>query len=141
MLTARPAIDADCPLLAQMNHMLIRDEGHRNPMTIPELEARMRGWLAGEYQAVIFEEEGTVAAYALYREEPGEIYLRQLFIVPARRRAGVGRKAVEILRTHFWPQDRRLTVDVLAANPVAAAFWRAVGYKDYSLKLEILPSD
>lgn len=34
---------------------LIQDEGHRNRMTVAELEQRMRGWIAGEYRAVIFE--------------------------------------------------------------------------------------
>jgi hypothetical protein len=38
---ARAAVD-DVPLLAAMNSRLIRDEGHRNPMTLPELEERMR---------------------------------------------------------------------------------------------------
>jgi hypothetical protein len=66
----------DCALLAELNHQLIRDEGHRNPMTVPELEQRMKGWLASEYSAAIFENGGEVVAYALYREQPEEIYLR-----------------------------------------------------------------
>lgn len=31
------------------------------------------------------------------------------------------------------------TVDVLVQNFAASAFWRSVGYQDYSLTLEILP--
>jgi hypothetical protein len=73
-MTFRPATLADCPLLAQLNHQLIHDEGHRNQMTIPELEERMRGWLSGEYRATIFEHEGEVVAYTLFREQPEEIY-------------------------------------------------------------------
>ena len=42
----------------------------------------MRDFLLGEYRGVIFEEGGEVVAYALYREQPEEIYLRQLFVVP-----------------------------------------------------------
>ena len=128
-----------CSLLAELNHQLIRDEGHRNKMTVPELEQRMKGWLASEYAAVIFEEGKEVVAYALYREEPEELYLRQLFVVRNRRRQGIGRTAMEILRTQIWPKNKRLTVSVLVNNPAAVAFWRAVGYKDYSLSLEILP--
>jgi hypothetical protein len=30
-------------------------------------------------------------------------------------------------------------VEVLVQNAAAVAFWRAMGYKDHSLKLEILP--
>ena len=81
-----------------------------------------------------------MAAHALYREQPHEIYLRQLFVVRNRRREGIGRAAIEILRTQIWPQNKRLTVDVLVHNTVAIAFWRAVGYQDYSLMLEIMPS-
>jgi len=135
----RRATSNDCALLADLNHQLIRDEGHRNKMTVPELEQRMKGWLASEYAAVIFEDKGEIAAYALYREEPEELYLRQLFVVRNRRRQGIGRAAMEILRTRLWPKNKRLTVSVLVQNTAAVAFWRAVGYQDYSLTLEILP--
>ena len=130
----------DCALLAELNHQLIRDEGHRNKMTVPKLEQRMKSWLASEYAAVIFENDGEVVAYALYREQPGEIYLRQLFVVRNRRRKGIGKDAVKILRSKIWPTNKRLTVEVLVQNATAIAFWRAVGYKDYALTLEILPN-
>lgn len=129
----------DCALLAELNQQLIRDEGNRNPMTVPELEQRMKGWLTSEYAAVIFENYSEAVAYALYCEQPEEIYLRQLFVARKRRRQGIGRQAVEILRTKIWPANKRLTVGVLVQNTAALAFWRAVGYKDYSLTLEILP--
>ncbi len=109
-------------------------------MTVAQLEQRMRDWLAGEYRAVLFEDYGEVVAYALFRELPDEIYLRQLFVVRNRRRRGIGRRAVEILRSEVWPRTRRLTVDVLVTNQDAVAFWRAVGYADYSLTLEIFPA-
>ena len=131
---------ADCRALAELNHQLIRDEGHRNPMTVPELDQRMRSWLAGEYRAVFFEADGGIVAYALFREEPEEIYLRHLFVVRHKRRQGVGRKAVEILRSQIWPRNKRLTVEVLVANTDGVAFWRAVGYRDYALRLEIMPA-
>jgi predicted acetyltransferase len=132
----------DCALLAELNHKLLHDEDHRNKkMSVPELEQRMRGWLASEYAAVIFEKDGEVVAHALYREQPEEIYLRQLFVARNQRRKGIGRKAVEILRTKIWPTNKRLTVDVLLKNTAAIAFWRAVGYKDYCLALEILPEN
>jgi predicted acetyltransferase len=78
-------------------------------------------------------------AYALYREEPEELYLRQLFVARHQRRKGIGRTAVEILRAQIWPKNKRLTVSVLVQNTAAVAFWRAVGYQDYSLTLESLP--
>ena len=138
-ITFRVATLQDCGLLAELNHQLIRDEGHRNPMTVPQLEQRMRAFIEGEYRAIIFEQNREVVAYALYREEPEEIYLRQLFVVRHRRQQGIGRRAVEILRSQVWPKTKRLTVEVLVANQDAVAFWRAVGYTDYSLTLEIMP--
>jgi len=42
----RDASAADTPLLAQLNRQLIEDEGAANPMSLAELEARMREWLA-----------------------------------------------------------------------------------------------
>ena len=138
-ITFRRATRDDCARLAELNHQLIRDEGHRNPMTVPELEQRMKGWLASGYTAMIFEDGGEVVAYVLYREQPEEIYLRQLFVMRDRRRQGIGRKAVEILRTKIWPKHKRLTVEVLVHNTAAIAFWRAMGYQDYCLTMEILP--
>jgi ribosomal protein S18 acetylase RimI-like enzyme len=140
-MTYRRATSADCSLLGELNHQLIRDQVHRNPMTVPQLEQRMRGWLEGEYVAILFEEGGEVVAYALYREQPDEIYLRQLFVVRDRRRQGLGKQAMHLLRSEIWPKTKRLTVEVLVANAAAVAFWRAIGYRDYSLKLEILPKD
>ena len=140
-MTYRRGTADDCPLLAELNHQLIRDEGHRNRMTVPELEQRMRGWLAGEYVAILFEEGGEVVAYALYREQPEEIYMRQLFVVRQHRREGLGKHAMHLLRSEIWPKTKRLTVEVLVANTAAVAFWRAVGYRDHSLALEISPTN
>jgi predicted acetyltransferase len=99
----------------------------------------MRGWLATEYEAVVFEDESGVAAYALYRHDNGEIYLRQFFVVCERRRRGIGRAAIKILRDEVWPHDRRLRVEVLWHNTVGIHFWKAVGFQAYSLALEMLP--
>ncbi len=132
----------DCPMLAEWNYQLIEDEGHRNPMTVAELEQRMRGWLTtGEYQAIVFDEKNETVAYALFRETEVEIYLRQFFVVRHRRREGIGRGAIQQLATQFWPQGKRRTIDVLVKNTPAVSFWRAVGYSDYSLTLEIIPAD
>ena len=109
-------------------------------MTVPELEGQMTGWLSGEYRGVIYEDSGEIVAYALFREEPKQIYLRQLFVVRHRRSQGLGRQAVEILRSQVWPKTKRLTVDVLITNQRALAFWRSVGYTDYCVTLEIAPN-
>ena len=129
----------DLDLLAKWNHQLIRDEGHRNSMSIPQLMERMKAWIEGEYTAVIFEIESIPVAYALYKDEVDEVYLRQLFVKWENRRQGIGREAIHILQKQIWSSDKRLTVEVLIANEPAIKFWRSVGYTDYCLTLEIMP--
>jgi predicted acetyltransferase len=136
----RFATAADARFLAELNHQLIRDEGHRNPMHVDQLEHRMRDWLSsGEYRAVIFAQEDMPVAYALYREAPDEIYLRQFFVIRTRRRHGIGRSAMQSLLSDIWPRTKRRTVSVLVHNTSGVAFWRAMGYQDYALTLEIMP--
>ena len=138
ILEPRFASVDDCSMLAAWNYQLIRDEGHRNPMDVWELEERMHGWLAsGEYQAIIFEENEPVA-YALFRETEDEIHLRQFFVVRHQRRAGIGSCAIAQLFA-LWPNQKRWTVSVLTKNIPAVTFWQAHGYADYALTLEILP--
>jgi predicted acetyltransferase len=137
-LKTRFASVEDCSMLAAWNYQLIRDEGHRNPMDVWELEERMRGWLtSGEYLAVIFEENEPVA-YALFQETDDEIFLRQFFVVRHKRREGIGSCAMAQLFA-LWPKEKRWTVSVLTKNIQAVAFWQAMGYADYALTLEILP--
>jgi ribosomal protein S18 acetylase RimI-like enzyme len=136
----RVATEADLDLLAQWNHQLMRDEGHRNPIPVPELRERMREWLAGEYGAVLFlKDGGDPIGYAVYLERPDEIHLQHFFVRRDERRVGQGRQAITILREQIWPPARRLTLEVLCQNTIGLRFWRAMGYQDYSLTLEILP--
>jgi GNAT superfamily N-acetyltransferase len=135
-LTFRRAGSADTGLLARLNAELIRDEGHRNRMTVPELEARMGGWLHGEYEAVLMASGGDVVGYALYRFEPEYVYLRQFFVTPSQRRKGIGRAAMEWLRENAWKNAKRVRVEVLVGNTAGIGFWRSVGFEDYCLTLE-----
>src|SRR5882762_4322482 len=132
----RMATVDDAASLAPMNAELIRDEAHRNPMTVAQLEERMSGWLKGEYQAVLFELESRTIGYALYRFEPDFVYLRQLFVVPDMRRNGIARGALEWLRHNAWKSHARVRIDVLIGNRVGIDFWRSAGFSDYSLVME-----
>ena len=130
----------DFDLLAEWNHQLIQDEGHRNKMPVSQLRERMVGWLQSRmYRAVLFSVENNPVAYALFRENPTEIYLRHLFVSRDHRRLGHGRKSMQILREEIWPKNKRMIVEVLTANTAAVEFWQAVGYKDYCLTMEIMP--
>ena len=137
----RTALEADVPALAAMNWQLIRDEAHRNPMTVDELVVRMAGWLAGQYQAVVFEQAGHIIGYALYRRDVDYVYLRQMFVRSDYRRKGVGRRAIDRLRREVWGATP-VRVEVLIGNASGLAFWRAVGFVDYcvTLKLPISPT-
>lgn len=133
----RHATADDAPLLAEMNSRLIRDEGSRNPMTVPELAERMRGWLrSGSYQATLFSCGSQTVAYALHRKQAPGIHLRQLFVERIQRRRGIGRAVLQTLRSSVWPPGARVSVEVLATNPEGAAFWRAVGFREYATTLE-----
>jgi GNAT superfamily N-acetyltransferase len=135
-LSFRFAATSDAALLAGMNHQLIRDEGHRNRMTVAELELRSRGWLEGDYRAVIFEWNGHRAGYALFRNDPDFVYIRQFFVCREFRRKGIGREAIQWLTAHAWNGAARIRLEVLVGNVAGIAFWRALGFSDYSLTME-----
>lgn len=153
-LCYRPATLADAEALGHLNHQLIKDEGHRNPMSEAELVERMRSWLAYEgYEALLAFDSPRArpaepgpelscdgdkpVAYVLWRDLPESVYLRQIYVQREYRRQGAAR---HLMLTLFqrWP-DKRLTVDVLAGNARALAFWRRMGYRDYAVMLERLP--
>jgi GNAT superfamily N-acetyltransferase len=130
---------ADSALLGRLNYQLIHDLNLPHHLSALQLGKRMRTWLAADHQAILFELNGEVVAYAVYRESAQEIYLRQFLVVRRHRRRGLARRAVGLLRSQIWSQTKKLTVEVLVANVRALEFWRKVGYSDHSLKLEIPP--
>ena len=134
------ANETNLDLLAEWNHQLVKDEGHRNPMTVSQLRDRMQEWLSADYSAVVFSKNSAPVAYALFREQESEIYLRQLFVKRESRHQGLGKEAIRLLRDDIWPKSKRLTVEVLSHNQSGMAFWHSVGYKDYCLTLEIMPN-
>jgi len=140
-LVFRIATAADVAQLASWNQQLIEDEGHDNPMSLEQLVARMRTWLANEYQAVVFEEPATPTpvAYALFRNAPEWIHLRQFFVTRDRRRRGIGARAVALLRDAVFPPDKAVIVEAMAWNHAALSFWRAAGFADRYVGLESRP--
>ena len=140
-MTWREATLDDCALLGAMNHELIADENHRNKMGLPELIERMRGFLQGEYTAILFEHEGETVAYALFQPfEDADLYLRQFFVARGESgaRAWVAKRWQCSSRKSF-PPDRRVVVTALSQNERALAFWQAVGFDEYCVSFERLP--
>jgi GNAT superfamily N-acetyltransferase len=133
----RTATQADVRWPASVNHQLIRDEGHSNPMNEPQLAERMAAWLKGEYDVIIFARDGTDVGYVVYRSETNGVYLRQLFVCRGCRRQGIGREAIAWLKSHRWMHAPRIRADVLVNNHAAHAFWRSVGFSDYCMTMEM----
>lgn len=131
----RRAADEDLALLAELNRQLIEDEGHANPMSVGELENRMRAWLVRPYTAVLFAVEGKTVGYALYRSEQTGIFLRQFFICRDERRKGHGRSAMDLLFERIWPGGTMVNLEALCSNRAGIAFWHALGFEDYALTL------
>lgn len=128
----------DCRTLAWLNLQLIREGADTGPSDPLALRRRFQRWLgSGRYRAVLFDCGGAVQAYALYREQKAEIYLRQFLVLPGARRHGIGRSAFELMRRRLWSPGKRLTVEALSGNAGGLAFWRAIGYRDCAVTLEI----
>ena len=137
-LQFRFATVADIAVLAPLNAQLLADEGNPNPLSLPELQARMLGWLSSkDYRALVFEADGQIAGYALYRHEPDHVYLRQFFVVPALRRSGVGKAALAWLWANDWQKAPCLRLELLSQNSAAQGFWRAVGLTDFYVTMEM----
>jgi ribosomal protein S18 acetylase RimI-like enzyme len=139
ILRYRFATLQDCELLARFNLQLIQDGADTGPTEIERLLRRMQRWLAnGRYRAVLFSDcTGRAQAFALFRESPREIYLRMFMVAPDARHCGIGRHAVQLLQSEIWTPCKRLTVEALSRNENALAFWRAAGYRDCAVVLEI----
>jgi GNAT superfamily N-acetyltransferase len=127
----------DAETLGALNAQLIRDEGHRNSMTVPQLVERMTRWLQGEYEAVVVEEGSTVIGYALFRRDADYVYLRQIFVRTENRRRGIGRSLVQWLAANAWQNVPRVRIDVLVGNDAGRQFWTSIGFRDYCLTMEM----
>lgn len=66
-------------------------------------------------------------------------FLRQFFVERKLRRQGIGRAAFTVLRQSVWAPSARITLEVLVHNVAATAFWRAIGFRDYALGMELVP--
>jgi hypothetical protein len=69
-------------------------------MTVKQLCERMKGFIAGELIAVIFTNIGENFSYALHRENEID-YMWQLLVTRDKRRQGIGREAVVIMRNRI----------------------------------------
>ena len=136
----RSATPADTPTIARLIRGLAEYEKLAHVVTLDE--DRLREHLFGARpfaEALLAEDAGQVVGFALFFHnystfvgEPG-IYLEDLFVVPARRGAGIGRTLLE--RLAQIAVDRgcgRLEWAVLDWNKDAIRFYERLGAKPNS---------
>jgi ribosomal protein S18 acetylase RimI-like enzyme len=136
-ITWRRATLDDVPRLARINRELIEDEWPGVSKSLSHLEERLRRWLTDpEYSATIFELDDAFAGYALVHLYPDEAYIRHFYIDPDFRGSGVGRFACEYLMRAVVLPGGRVSLDVLVSNNGGLQFWRAMGFREYSIVME-----
>ena len=121
---------SDAGQLAVLNRQLIEDEGSDNPMTIEELETRMKGFLETGYDAYFFTLQGEVIGYALVSTKAAPLYLRQFFIGRDHRREHRGTEAFRLLMGEL--ETDSVDVEVLSWNEPGARFWESLGFVERS---------
>lgn len=132
----KKAESVDIPLLAEMNHRLIEDEGHSNPMGVLELQERMRIWIQKEYEAWLAVAEGKVIGYCLFRKSSEGVYVRQFFIEREERRGGKGRAFFSALEKGVWKREKEIRLEVLTANSRGIGFWKFMGFAEYCITMQ-----
>lgn len=148
-LLVRLATEADLPLVAVMNRELIIDEGHRNLMTLAQLEERARGFLAsGIWRIDVFEADRRTAGFATWREQEDvtetsgrSVFLRQFYITREMRGSGLGRAALDRLVSRCFPRNARIVLEVMQSNPGGKSFWSRMGFVPYASTLERLSNN
>lgn len=137
-VTVRRAREEDVPQLAAWNAQLVRDERNDNGLTADDIAPRLRDWMGQGFVACVIAVDGAPCGYAIYRDTVEWVHLRHFFIDAAYRRRGCGRRAFAALRAGF-PAGKRILVEVLVWNEAGAAFWKAVGFRERYLGLQMTP--
>ncbi len=143
LLTLHLATLQDIPTLAHMNKHLIEDEGGNNPMTLAQLETRLKNWLNSEWRGVLFLAENKPVGYTIYRLQHQEfdsretVYIRHYFIEREYRRLGYGREGLEKLKSEIFPKNVAIYLEVLTHNARGRAFWQSLGFSEYSVTMRL----
>jgi ribosomal protein S18 acetylase RimI-like enzyme len=132
------AESGEAELVAELNLQLDQDEPHPYPLSLPALVERMRRWIdGGEYEVLLLRRGGRATGYLVWRLEDRGAYLRHFFICRDQRRQGWGRAAMRLLRRDVIPKDRPIQIEAAIGNKAGIAFWRAIGFQDFGLSMEL----
>lgn len=116
----------DCGYLAELNKELIHAESSDNPMTIRELEQRMKDFLQTVYEAFFFIERDRVVGYALIKMDCEPLYLRQFLIIQEYRQRYYGKQAFQMLLSCL--KTDSVDIEVLSNNYQGVKFWEKMGF-------------
>lgn len=116
----------DCEYLAELNKELIHAEGSDNPMTIRELEQRMKDFLQTVCEAYFFIERDRVVGYALIKMDCDPLYLRQFLIIQEYRRRHYVKQAFRMLLSYL--QTDSVDIEVLSNNERGIQLWEKMGF-------------
>lgn len=132
------AKSTDVDLLTRLNRQLDEDEPHPYPLPLSALTERMARWInTGDYEVLLFRAGDQLIGYAAWRADEFGTDLRHLFICRDRRRQGWGRAAMQRLCRDVFPKDRPVNIDAVVGNESGIAFWRAIGFQDFSIGMEL----
>ncbi|GGX38689.1 GNAT family N-acetyltransferase [Saccharospirillum salsuginis] len=144
-LSIQPIAPEELELVAEMNRQLQSDEGSR-VMALDDAIRRLSKWLANEYSCHVYRVNGQIAGYVLYRstdpdteDHSDAVYIRHFYIVPEFRGHGLGKAAFALLTEEVLPSETCITLEALVANPSGRAFWKALGFQEYSIRYERKP--
>ncbi|MBI1355003.1 MAG: GNAT family N-acetyltransferase [Acidobacteria bacterium] len=130
---------ADIPTLAVAEERFLADVTASEIPSRAAIEERWRERLEGDHRAVLFEDEGEPLAYALYVPTAVGVTVEQLFVWRERRRQGLGREMIELLREEIWSPTVRVAIDVTHTNTTGRAFLASVGFAEARVLMEQLP--
>ncbi len=130
MMNVRKCELKDVEMLAILNKQLIDDEKSDNPMNVKELEERMKGFLATDYQAYFFEVDDNIVGYALVKTTCTPLYLRQFLIDRKYRKQHYGTEAFRSLMELLCVDN--IDIEVLSWNEAGKRFWESCGFSEIS---------
>ena len=123
----RPARKVDVPILASMNEDLLRAEGGPATLSPGQLSTRMAAFLDNGYEAYLVESGDDLIGYVLFRRDVDHVFIRQFFVAPGQRRAGVGRRVMAWMIEKVWPGER-LVLQVRTDSEPVRRFWESLGF-------------
>lgn len=133
MLNLRPGVEGDAPALARMISDFNVEEGGPGRVDADGV-IELCFAKSSIYRAIVADDEGTLVGYALvmryFDTDPCAwcSYMQDLFVVPAKRSQGVGRRLIASVAKHAIDQGHpSLFWHVRAHNHRGRAFYASLG--------------